>query len=248
MEDFSYLGSGIVLIREWGTNGPFSEIGNVSAFSVSPQTNSVQLPDHMNPGGGIRNRVDRVTDYQLAYTFHDFNADNFARATRGKATTVAAGSVSAEAHRTFKGTYVPLKYPALTITSVEPAGGGTPYTAGTDYRLERGMLFIPATSTITDATSADNIEVDYTHGAIGEVQAGVTAQKFYEMQFNGENEARGGKKARLAAHKVSGGMIEQMGVLGEEYGAGNVTGSLVADDAKATTADTSKYFYWQQEN
>ena len=36
MEDYSYLGSGIVLIREHGTNAGFEELGNTSAFSISP--------------------------------------------------------------------------------------------------------------------------------------------------------------------------------------------------------------------
>ncbi len=247
--DYSYLGSGIILIREWGSASPLIEIGNCSAFSVSPQANTLQLPDYRNAGGGIRNRVDRVTDWQLAYTFHDFNNENFARATRGKASTVASGSVVAEEVVGYKGGWVPLKYPASAITTVEPVGGGTPYTEGDDYTFDRGMLYIPATSSIADPVAgAANFEVDYDHGALGHVEAAVTAAKFYEMQFLGQNEARGGKKARLVAHKVSGGVIEQLGLIGEEYGAGSVSGSIVADSAKKTNADTSAYFYWQQED
>lgn len=246
--DFSYLGSGVILIRPWGTTEAFAEIGNCSAFNVAPQTNELSLPDYKNPGGGIQNKVDRVSDWQLSYTFHDYNAANFARATRGKASTVVAGSISAEPHFSKKGSYIPLKYPALAVSAVEPAGGGAAYTAGTDYIVDRGMLYIPADSTITDATSAANIEVDYTHGAIGHVEAAVTAAQFYEMQFWGSNEARGGKRVRLTAHKVSGGVLASMALLGDEYGAGEVTGSITADAAKRTSADHSAYFYWQQEN
>ena len=64
-QDYSYLGSGIILIREWGSNAAFAEIGNCSAFSVSPQVNNLTLADFTNPGGGIQNRVDRVTDWTL---------------------------------------------------------------------------------------------------------------------------------------------------------------------------------------
>lgn len=247
LQDYSYLGSGIILIREWGSNAKFEEVGNCSAFSVAPQVNNLTLADHTNPGGGIQNRVDRVTDWTLSYTFHSFNGANFARATRGKATAVVAGTVTDEAAWAYKGSYVPLKYPAATVTSVEPAGGGTAYTPGTDYLLERGVLWIPPGSAIPDASSAANIRVTYTNGAIEHVEGAVTAQKFYEMRFIGANEARGGKATTLAAHKVSGGMIETMGLLGDEYGAGTVPGSLLADPAKAVNSDTSKYFYWQQE-
>lgn len=248
MEDYSYLGSGIVLIREWNTNNKFDELGNTSAFAIAPTVNTLSLPDYQNPGGGIQNRVDRVTDWTLNVTFHDINSANLARYTRGVATTVAAATITAEAHFAYKGTWVPLKYPATSVSSVEPAGGGTAYEAGTDYIVDRGMLFIPATSTITDATSAANIEVDYAHGAIGHVEAGVTAQKFYEVQLHSANEARSGKRVQAVCHKVSGGMLETLALLGDEYAGPSVSQSLTADAAKATGANISKFFYWNQEN
>jgi hypothetical protein len=247
-EDYSFLGSGIVLVREWNTNVKFEELGNTSVFSISPQVNTLTLPDHQNPGGGIQNRVDRVTDWQLNLTFHDINSANLARYTRGKATAVAAGTIAAESAWSYAGSWVPLKYPATAITSVEPAGGGLAYAAGTDYILDRGMLFIPLTSTIPDATSAANIDIEYTHGAIGHVEAAVTSQKYYEVQLWGANEARSGKRVNAVCHKVSGGMLESLSLLGDEYASPSVSQSLTADAAKATTADTSKYFYWNQEN
>ncbi|NLA67368.1 MAG: hypothetical protein GX856_03820 [Gammaproteobacteria bacterium] len=247
MEDYSYLGSGIVLIREHGSNGAWAELGNTSAFSISPEVNSLQLADFQNPGGGIQNRVDRVTNWNLNLTFHDINAANLARFTRGHATEVAAGSVTAEAHRSYKGSWIPLKYPALAVTSVEPAGGGTAYEAGTDYIVDRGMLFIPATSTIPDATTTDNIEVDYTHGAMGRVEAGVTAQKFFEIQLHSANEARSGKRVQAVCHKVSGGMLETLALLGDEYAGPSVTQSITKDASKRTGANVSEYFYWNQE-
>ncbi|HDX0898526.1 TPA: hypothetical protein ACGCHN_001319 [Stenotrophomonas maltophilia] len=247
-EDYSYLGSGIVLIRKWGSNDPFLEVGNVSAFSIAPQTNTIELADYQNPGGGTANRVDRVTGYNLNYTFHDFNPDNFARATRGKASAVAAASVADEPAVAAKGSFVPLARLASSITTVENLTGTTEFEEGKDYRLERGMLFIPADSTIpAPVAGAANIHVTYQHGDLGQVEAAVTGQTFYEMQFYGANEARGGKMVRLVAHKVTGGVIESMGLIGNEFGAGSVPGALVKDASKATGPDKSAYFYWQQE-
>lgn len=247
-EDYSYLGSGIVLTRLWNTNDKWEELGNTSAFSIAPQTNSLTLADFQNPGGGIQNRVDRVNDWQLNLTWHDLNSANLARYARGHATTVAAATVTDEERWSYKGTWVPLKYPALAITTVEPAGGGTAYTVGTDYIVDRGMIFIPATSTITDATSAANIQVTYTHGAIGHVEVGVTSQKYYEIQLHSANEARGGKKVQAVCHKVNGGMLEALALLGDEFAGPSVSQSLLADSAKATGSNISKYFYWNQEN
>ena len=63
--DYSFLGSGIVLIREWGSNLPFQEIGNCSAFNLAPQTNQIALPDHTQPGGG--NRPGRAGRHRLRH-------------------------------------------------------------------------------------------------------------------------------------------------------------------------------------
>ncbi len=248
-EDYSYLGSGIIVIREWNTADPFLEIGNVSAYTVAPQTNTLELADYQNPGGGTASRVDRVTGYNLNYTFHDFNPENFARATRGKASSIAAGTVPDELVLAVPGSYAPLSRLASEVTGVKPVTGATIYEAGKDYRFERGMLFIPAGSAIVAPSVAGtpNIKVTFKNAELGHVEAAVTSQKFYEMQFYGANEARGGKMVRLVAHKVTGGVIESMGLIGNEFGAGSVPGALLKDASKATGSDKSAYFYWQQE-
>lgn len=247
-KDYSYLGSGIMLIREWNSGQPMEEVGNLSAYSFSPQTNTIELADGQNPGGGPANSVDRVTGYNLSYTFHDFKPSNFARSLRGKATAVAAASIADEAALGTVGAFVPLAKIASEITTVKSGTGTTTYEAGKDYRLERGMVFIPEGSTIpAPVGTAPNLRVTYKHGAIGQVEVGVTAQKFYEVHLIGTNEAQGGKLVRAVAHKVKGGMLAEMGLLGDQFAAGTVSGSLVKDSAKATGPDISPYFYWQQE-
>lgn len=241
MDDFSYLGSGKVLMREFGAAVPFDEVGNVSSLNFSPQTNSITLADHTKPGGGTRNRVDRVTEVQMAYTFHDFAAENFARALRGTVTAITAGTATDEALAAYKGGFTPLAKPASSITSVRGATGSTAYAAGTDYELRDGGIYIPAGSTITDPVSgAANIRVTYAYGAGKRVEALTTSQKNYEVLFLGLNEARSGKPVRVHAHKVSGGVMAQLGLIGDEYGAGEVTGALLADTTKGV--GLSQYF------
>jgi len=52
--DYSYLGSGHLLVREYGAAAPFLAIGNCSALEFAPQVNTVQLTDFTSPGGGPR--------------------------------------------------------------------------------------------------------------------------------------------------------------------------------------------------
>jgi hypothetical protein len=239
--DYSYVGSGHIMIREYGAAAPLLPIGNCSALEFSPQVNTLQLQDFTNPGGGIRNRIDRVNDVQFSLTFHDFNGDNFARFLRGTATSIVSGTATAEDVVGYKGGWVALAKIASAITSVNPVGGGAAYTAGTDYVLDNGGLFIPDTSSIPNPSSgAANFEVTYTYDAQTITEALVNSAKQYTIVFVGLNEARSGKAVRVTAHKVSGGVLSKLGLIGEDYGAGEVTGSLLSDTSQG--AGLSKFF------
>ncbi|KQH72942.1 hypothetical protein [Xylella fastidiosa] len=239
--DYSYVGSGQVLIKEHGAAAPFLPIGNCSKLEFSPQVNTLQLQDFTNPGGGIRNRIDRVNDVQFTLTFHDFSAENFARFLRGTSTVTDLGTVAAEPVVGYVGGWTPLAKIAATITAVKPYGGGTPYTAGEDYLLEHGGLTIPLGSTIPlPEPGAPNIQVDYTFARHTVTEAFVHAAQQYTLVFTGMNEARSGKPVRVIAHKISGGVLSTLGLLGEDYGAGDVSGSLLADTTKE--AGLSKFF------
>lgn len=242
MDDYSYLGSGMIHFREYGAAAPFAEAGNCSALSFSPQAESLSLPNYTQPGGGLQNEVARVTGVEMAYTFHDFSPENLARGMRGDATDTAAGTATAEDVVAYKGGFTPLAFIPEAITTVTGPGATPAYVAGTDYELRNGGIYIPSTSSITDPVGgAANLEVTYDYEAQGKVEALVNPAKQYEVLFTGLNEARSGKAVRIHAHKVSGGVLAQFAALGTEYGAGEVTGNLLLDTTK-TGAGISKYF------
>lgn len=241
MKDHSYLGSGKLLIREFGAATAFEEVGNCSALTFSPQEEKKNLVDYTNPGGGNRNEVARLTGVEAAYTFHDFAAENFARALRSSVTTVVAGNVTDEDVVAYKGGFTPLAKVATGITTVKGASGATTYTVGTDYEFRDGGIFIPTGSSIpAPVAGAANIKVTYANAAQKRVEALTQSAKQYEMLFVGLNEAQSGKRVRVHAHKVSGGLLASMGLIGEDYGAGEVTGGLMADTTKGT--GLSQYF------
>jgi hypothetical protein len=242
------VGSGILVAREWGAAAPFIEVGNCSAVAVTPQTNRLSVPDYRNPGGGERNSIERVTGFDFAITFHDINQLNLARFGRGHVTTNSSGAITNETVVGYKGGWVSLANLATVITTVEPVGGGTAYVEGTDYVFARGMLYIPAGSSIADPVSgAPNFQVDYTRAAADRVQMAVTAQKFFEMEFRGANEARAGKLLSAKLHKVSAGFFGELAMVGQDYAGPQVTSRLIYDAAKATDSNTSGYFVWNQQ-
>jgi hypothetical protein len=241
-EDYSYLGSGMIHFREYQAPAPFIEAGNCSALNLAPQINTLELANHTQPGGGIQNSVDRVTGVDLSYTFHDFSPENIARALRGGSTSAVAGTASAEAVVAYKGGFTPLAYIPSAITTVAPAGGGAAYVEGLDYEVRNGGLYIPSTSAITAPVgAAANLSVTYTYAAQSKVEAMINSAKQYEVLFTGLNEARSGKAVRIRVHKVSGGVLASFAALGEEYGAGEVTGKALLDDRRSGEG-ISKYF------
>ncbi|KAB7767627.1 hypothetical protein [Xanthomonas maliensis] len=244
--DYSYLGSGELHLRKRGAAKPFRGVGNCSAFSFSPQTNRINLLDSTQPGGGNRNSVDRITEVQVSFTMHDFSAENFADVLRGSATSIVAGNVADEAVVAYKDGVTPLTNLAAEITGVKPATGDAVYEKGRDWDIKNGALYVPADSTIAapeDGTA--NIKVTYSFGAAERLQALVNPNEEYELLFLGFNEARSGKKVRAQAYRVSGGVIGELALIGEQYGAGTVTGTLSKDTSKP--AGVSQYFTWDAE-
>jgi len=247
MQDQSYLGSGKLMIREFGATAPYVEVGNCSALTLSPQSEKKTLADHTAPGGGVRNEVERLTGVELAYTFHDFAPENFARALRGTTESVVAGNVVDEPVVAYVGGYTPLAKLASAVTSVKDATAATVYVAGTDYVFQDGGIFVPADSSIPEPVDgAANIKVTYANKAQTKVQALVNPAKQYQALFLGLNEAQSGAAVRITVHKMSGGLMQQLGLIGDDYGAGEVTGSLQSDTSKP--AGKSRYFEVEQES
>lgn len=240
--DYSYLGSGNIYLREYGSAAPFIDVGNCSALTLSPQEEERTLIDYTNPGGGTRSEVRRLTGVEIAYTFHDFSPENFERALRGEVTPITAGTATSEDVVAYKGGFTPLAKIPTAITAVTGPGGSPSYAAGTDYVLQDGGIYIPSTSTIpAPVAGAANIEVTYTYAAQKKVQALVDGNRQYELVFVGLNEARSSKKTRVHAFKVSAGVLQQMALIGDDFGAGEVTGKVLSDPAKSGVG-ISKYF------
>lgn len=248
MQDYSYLGSGQIYARVFGAAAALIAIGNCSSLNLSPQVESKELKDFTTPGGGLQNEVSRNTGVELSYTFHDFSAANFARALRGDATSIAGGTETDEAAVAYKDGFLALAKIPSAVTEVTDSAGVVTYVEGTDYELRSGGLFVLAAGAIPDAIAgAANILVTYTFATQEKVQAMVNPATQYELIFAGMNEARSGKVTRINCFKVSHGVMQQLAALGEDYGAGEVTGKLLKDGSKTGTG-ISQYFTVEMES
>lgn len=88
MPDYSYIGRGRVLVKEYGTVGAGTFIGDVSTLQLRVTEDVKTLEDFTTAGGGTYNEVRRIQAVELACTVHDFSPGNLAMALYG--TTTAA--------------------------------------------------------------------------------------------------------------------------------------------------------------
>lgn len=116
--------------------------------------------------------------------------------------------------------------------------GATALTEGDDYEIRPGGVLILETADLADGAI---IGVSYTKQAVDVVEAITDAGKEYEMIFDGLNEARSGKRTRVRVHRVKVGAATDLGLIGDEYAALEVTGKILKDASK-TGAGVSQYF------
>lgn len=239
----TWLGSGHVSLREYGTTVPFQRVGNCSRLEFNLNETTIEQRDFTSPGGGTYDEVRRIESVEMGMTLHDLNTANLARVLYADTSTVAAASAIAESHTAKPGQVVALNKMPLAITSVKSQDDVTTYTEGTDYSLSGAGLYIPADSTIAaDAT----INVIYTCPDYDVIEALTTSGKAYELLFEGMNEGGTNKRSNVRVYRVRIGAAQGLNWIGEDFAAMEVTGKLLKDPTK-TGANKSTYFRVEKE-
>ncbi len=300
MQDYSYIGSGKVYLREIGAGSGLIEAGNCSVLNFAITEDVKELKDFTNPGGGTQNEVRRINAVELSGTMHDLNISNLTRVTYGASSTVAAAAVTDEAATAYGESLISLAFmpnntvaptvvgapdaatranttayalgdyikPAVAndyfykVTTAGTSAGAPPVfpttigatvtdgtvvltcagktapAAGVDYEVRGAGLFVMAGVVMAGGVPW---EVSYTKAGSDVVQALVNSGKEYEIVFDGLNEARSGKRTRVTAHRVKIGAAKDIGLIGEDYAALEVTGKLLKDSTKNGTS-VSQYF------
>lgn len=122
-------------------------------------------------------------------------------------------------------------------TAVLTCMGRVVLTPGTDYELRSQGILIATGAAYTDLEA---LEADYTTVAMDVVQSLVTSGREFELLFDGVNEARSGKRVTVRAYRVRLGVLQNLGLIGDEYASMEITGKLLADTTQA--GGLSQYF------
>lgn len=203
-----------------GAVGPFA---NMPKSSVNPTV--------ATPGAAAPTRANTT-----AYALNAYVVPATGNGYYYKATTAGTSGGSIPTYPTTVGATV------TDGTVVWTCAGKIAVVANTDYEVRAGGILVYAASTI----AGESWTVGYTKAATDVVQALVNSGKEYELLFEGLNEARSGKRTIVQAYRVKIGAAANIGLLGEDYAALEVTGKLLKDTSK-TGQGVSQYFKAQIE-
>jgi hypothetical protein len=108
MDDYSYLGSGKIYLREIDAAvSALLEVGNCSKLDFGVTEDVKELKDFTQPGGGTYNEVHRISAVESSFTMHDLSPANLARVLYGGTSAVVSAAVTAELLTVHAGSFTP---------------------------------------------------------------------------------------------------------------------------------------------
>lgn len=229
-KEFSYIGVGQVFVGG-------RPVGNVSTLTFAVQSETRELRDYQNPGGGTANSLDRITSVEVTMAMRDFVAENLALATNGAVSDVTSGSATDESHTATLDQLIRLDNmdPSSVVVTSDPSG--TTYTEGTDYEVNAAGVVPLSGGSISDQ---DPILITYDYSARRVIEAIVASGQEFEMVFAGLNEAQSGKAVVIDAWRVKFSPAQSLDWIGDDFGELNLTGRVLKDASK--TGSLSQYF------
>ena len=252
VESRYYSGQGALLIaeRDAATGKPkgYSHVGNVPDLKL---TISVSVDEHKESTTGQRavdKRRTTETKVGVSATLESLNKENLAKALRGTASTVAAGSMVDEPVTAYLGKTVALSHVKVSSVVVKDAATGLiTYEADKNYTVnpEAGSINIltAAEQTARGASASiadeDDLEVSYSYAAQETVEAMTEAAKDYCLRFEGLNTAEDNKAVVVEIFKFSSDPLKELALISDSLGQMTLEGSAQAD---LTRTSGSKYF------
>ena len=241
---------GSFYIQERSFNGAdltgYQAVGDVDMFQVDPTQKFNDISESQSGLGLTAAHILTETAVKMKFRALDTKMANWIRATwGGGGTSVASGSVTAEAVTFYNGQLTRLKHPgvsAIVITST-PA-----LVLGTDYTVDavNGTISILATSTNVVAGTPISGTVNYTRAAYnGKVEAFVTGQRYYRTLLVGRNVALGNQPTLVTCNQVTFDMAKTLSLIDKKHINFEMDGMLLQDTTvplPVLNTDLSQFF------
>jgi len=210
-------------------------IGDASELTLDPSQEFVEHTEHQSGDGRKDVKIPRMTSITGNLVLDNTGAANLRDFMRGKLTTIAGATVSAEEHTApAAGKAFLLNSEIVTaVSSITPDPTGTAFIAGTDYIANGRVIYVPTGS----AMAGDAILANYTSGAATKVDLFGEAFKEFYVYFNGYNTINK-KRVSLELFKVSFDPATLGNLLGDEILNMTAGFEVLFEELQATSNDT----------
>lgn len=234
---------GQVYARPYGSAAALAEIGNVLELNIEHSEDVKKQDDMTRLGGGVHAEVRRVNEVTLSMKLADLNIVNLARATLGTTSGIDAGTATDEKFANpALGGLLRLAHIAPTAVTVKKGADSATATAVTmadNYEVRpEGIYLLPNAAGIL---TTDTLWVSYSYGDQAVIEALTTKTVELELVFGGLNEADGGSPCVLDVFRVSQSVTKQLALINANFGALDVTGSVLKDPTKTGTGISQYY-------
>ncbi len=233
--------SGKVYAGLYGSSDPMQSIGGVEELKLDIKEDVKKQKDFSQAGGGTRAQVRRIDSVGMGAKLQDLNMVNLARAVFGTASTVAASTVSDEAHKAYKGGLIRLAH--LNPSTVVVNKGASVIAAAGNYEvLPEGILIYDTAAGITDG---DDLLIDYAHSGYDLIEALTTAAPILRISFAGVNEADNAAPSVVDLYRVQLGATKSLSMINKDFGTLDIDGEVLMDPS-INGASLSRFFRIQQ--
>lgn len=219
----------------------FLDQGNTSRFELQFTEDKKELKNFQSAAGGLADSVIRFDKGSVALDAREFTGEIMRRALWGTKTANAGVTaiVDEAGYKATFGKFIPTKRPINTASAVTPKKGATALNVG-DYVVSAGGITLVAAPVTAGLVDGDAITISYTPLPTNDIEALMTVGPEVSIHFEGIN-VNTGKYFMALIHRVKLGALQNLPLIGEDFGTFAVGGETLAD-ASITDPAKSPYF------
>lgn len=245
--DPHYYGQGRLLIAQrltGGTLGPWTWLGDVSAFSLKLTTEKVEHKESWSGQRALTDSFPVGKTCTLDLTLHQLSPDNLALALYGTVSTIAQGTVTGEAFppAVAANDDVYLNHLAVTDVVITDATAGAPKTLvpDVDYSLDADFGRV---TLLNVAGYTQPFTRAYAYAATQAVGLFTRAQPVIALRYEGINLADGNAPVLVTLYKVATDPLQELALIttGTDVAGMQVSAGLLADLSKPANGPLGQF-------
>lgn len=227
-----------------GVAGAFKWIGDVSAFSLKPNSDKVQHKESWSGQRGLTDSFPIGAAIDINMTLYQFSPESLGRVIRSAIVTSVSGTASAESlgDTLAVGDEAYLANPGVSSLVITDSTGGAPLTLteGTDYEVDVNfgrVKILDLGSYVQPFLASYSYSA---HSAIGMLTQG---QQKYRLKFEGVNLAESNAPVIVDIYKLAPDLVQELALItsGNDVAGMAITGAALLDTSRSATGALGQF-------